>query len=194
VVGFRFDENGAAAAPSREASMDVDDRVISFGEFRLDRASGRLLEGATEVRLRSKTFAVLEYLVLRRGELVRKEEILGAVWPDTHVTPSVLTGCIRELRSALGDDARAARFVETVHRRGYRFVAASETDAGASAAGRAVRRTTTRAWLPARDSEIAELARLFARAVARIARRRSRRAPRAGRGGRGRPRRPRYAR
>src|SRR5438552_1661683 len=92
------------------------DQVISFGPYRLDRASGRLLRGGTNVPLRRKTFAVLEYLATRPGRLIAKHELLDAVWPATHVTPSVLAGCIRELRQALGDDARAARFCDAEKR------------------------------------------------------------------------------
>src|SRR5438094_9479520 len=109
------------------------DQVISFGPYRLDRGSGRLLRGGANVPLRRKTFAVLEYLATRPGRLVAKHELLDAVWPATHVTPSVLAGCIRELRQALGDDARDARFVETAHRRGYRFIAAAAPPGEASA-------------------------------------------------------------
>jgi len=113
------------------------------------------------VPLRRKTFAVLEYLAVHRGRLVPKDELLDAVWPGIVVTPSVLAGCIRELRHALGDDARAPRFVETAHRRGYRFVGRSAPSSRA----------------PTREAELALLARSFARAVARLAaaRRRPRR-------------------
>src|SRR5262245_7179336 len=100
--------------------------LIAFGPYRLDRTGGRLLRGGHDVPLRSKTFAVLEHLATRPGRLVRKDELLDAVWPNTHVTPSVLAGCIRELRHALGDDARAPRFIETAHRRGYRFIVPPE--------------------------------------------------------------------
>lgn len=117
----------------------------------------------TNVALRSKTFAVLEYLATHRDRLVARDELLDAVWPQTHVTPSVLAGCICELRHALGDDARAARFIETAHRRGYRFVAA----------GRGAR--PARAPRPPRspdpdfpDVELATLARRFAEVVTQI--------------------------
>src|SRR5262245_15448802 len=102
------------------------DGVIAFGPYILDLTAGRLVRGGTSVGLRPKTFAVLEYLAMHPGRLVATHELLDAVWPDTHVTPSVVTGCIREIRRALGDDARGARFVETVHRRGYRFVASGD--------------------------------------------------------------------
>jgi len=141
------------------------DQVISFGPYRLDRASGRLLRGGTNVPLRRKTFAVLEYLATRPGRLVAKHELLDAVWPATHVTPSVLAGCIRELRQALGDDARAARFIETAHRRGYRFIAAPP--ASAAPVEGAAPRTGSRVLL-GREAELADLARGFAQAVAGV--------------------------
>src|SRR5262245_33461144 len=106
--------------------MAPTDGGIAFGPYLLDPIGGRLLRGATGVALRPKTFAVLEYLARHPGRLVSTRELLDAVWPDTHVTPSVLTGCIREVRRALADDAKRARFVETVHRRGYRFVAGAD--------------------------------------------------------------------
>ena len=141
------------------------DQVISFGPYQLDRASGRLLRGGTNVPLRRKTFAVLEYLATRPGRLIAKHELLDAVWPATHVTPSVLAGCIRELRQALGDDARAARFIETAHRRGYRFIAAPS--ASVAPLEGAAPRTVSRVLL-GREAELADLARRFAQAVAGV--------------------------
>ena len=177
---------GGAVVPGGTASEAG--HVIAFGAYRLDRASGRLLRGDENVPLRSKTFAVLEYLALRPGRLVGRDELLDAIWPGTHVTPSVLAGCILELRRALHDDAKAARFIETVHRRGYRFVAVPPPEP--------VRplRAPPRRW-PRGESELAELARQFARAVAHIVRRRATRRGRP-RGGRGSvlPRRPGNAR
>jgi DNA-binding winged helix-turn-helix (wHTH) protein len=141
--------------------VEPTDQVIAFGPYQLDRASGRLLCDGRSVRMRLKTFAVLEYLATRPGRLVGKDELLDAVWPDTHVTPSVLAGCIRELRRALGDDARAARFVETAHRRGYRFIAAPEPPT-------TPQRNPARVLLPARDTALAALALRFAQAVSGV--------------------------
>jgi DNA-binding winged helix-turn-helix (wHTH) protein len=134
---------------------------MSFGRYRLDPASGRLLRDGKNVPLRRKTFAVLEYLAGRPGRLVGKDELLDAVWPDTHVTPAVLTGCIREIRRALGDDARAARFVETAHRRGYRFVASAVTSAAPD---------DDAGWIlpPRRPGELSALARRIAAAIAGV--------------------------
>ena len=140
------------------------ERTISFGPYCLDLASGRLLRDGASVPLRLKAFAVLEYLATHPDRLVGREELLDAVWPATHVTPSVLSGCIRELRRALDDDARAARFIETVHRRGYRFVAAPAPSTKREAA--AVESTWSR--FREHDAELATLARQFALAVDRV--------------------------
>jgi DNA-binding winged helix-turn-helix (wHTH) protein/tetratricopeptide (TPR) repeat protein len=64
----------------------------------------------------------LSYLVEHAGQLVTKEELLDALWPDTYVTDAVLKVYIGELRKALGDDPKTSRFIETAHRRGYRFI------------------------------------------------------------------------
>jgi DNA-binding winged helix-turn-helix (wHTH) protein len=78
--------------------------------------------GKEIVRLPPKVFAVLRLLVAHTGQLVTKEVLLQAVWPETVVSEAVLTVCISELRKALGDTAQAPRFIQTVHRRGYRFI------------------------------------------------------------------------
>ena len=98
-------------------------QVIEFPPFRLDAADERLWRDAQAVRLRPKTFAVLRHLAERPGRLVTKEELFAGVWPGTTVTEDTLTKSIRELREALGDDARAPRFIETVHGRGFRWIA-----------------------------------------------------------------------
>jgi DNA-binding winged helix-turn-helix (wHTH) protein len=138
------------------------DQVIAFPPFRLDRNAGRLLRGEDDVRLRCKTFAVLEYLAMRPGRLVAAGELLDAVWPATHVTPAVLAGCIRELRQALGDDARDARFVETAHGRGYRFIASPTVPEDAEIAP-----------LPRTEQELVTFAQQIAEALAQIMQRRA---------------------
>ena len=72
--------------------------------------------------LRPKAFAVLDYLLGHPGRLVTKEELLNAVWPGTFVGEAVLKVAIRQVREALGDDPQSPRFIETAHRRGYRFI------------------------------------------------------------------------
>jgi DNA-binding winged helix-turn-helix (wHTH) protein/predicted ATPase len=98
--------------------------LFFFPPFRLDVGDEQLWRGAQAIELRPKTFAVLRYLVEHLGRLVTKEEVLNAVWPQTVVSEWVLKSCVRELREALGDEARTPQYIETVHRRGYRFIAA----------------------------------------------------------------------
>jgi predicted ATPase/DNA-binding winged helix-turn-helix (wHTH) protein len=88
----------------------------------LDLANECLWCGDQALALRPKTFALLRYLVARPGQLLTKAALLEALWPEAVVSEVVLAVCIRELRQALGDNARAPRFIETVHRRGFRFL------------------------------------------------------------------------
>ena len=99
-----------------------------FPPFRLDPVNECLWrrrdDGDKErVRLTPKAFAVLHYLVNNPGRLVTQNELLGAVWPDTFVQPEVLKSQILDVRHALGDDAKNPRFIETIPRRGYHFIA-----------------------------------------------------------------------
>ncbi|NOT53365.1 MAG: AAA family ATPase, partial [Deltaproteobacteria bacterium] len=96
---------------------------VRFAHFRLDLANEQLWRGDKPVSLRRQTFAVLCYLVERAGQVVSKAVLLEALWPGVYVTDMAPMICIRELRKALGDDARVPQFIETVHRRGYRFIA-----------------------------------------------------------------------
>ena len=96
---------------------------VNFAHFRLDLANEQLWRGNKPIPLRRQTFAVLRYLVEHAGQVVSKAALLDALWPGVYVTDMAPMICIRELRKALGDDARVPQFIETVHRRGYRFIA-----------------------------------------------------------------------
>ena len=110
------------------------DQPLSFGRYRLEPRGG-LMSGAREVRLTPKALALLSFLAERRGEVVTKEELFGAVWPNTAVGDAALVTCIQELRKALRDNARRPRYIETLHRRGYRFIGDKASICG-SGAGR----------------------------------------------------------
>ena len=97
--------------------------VFQFGDVTVDLRRMSVLRAGQPVSLEPKTFDVLHYLLEHRDRLVTKEELLDAAWKDTFVTPNVLTRAIAQLRKALGDDAFEARYVETVAKRGYRFIA-----------------------------------------------------------------------
>ena len=98
--------------------------LVHFPPFRLDPSNERLWRETVEIPLRPKTFAVLRYLVDHPEQLVTKEELLNAVWAETVVGEDALTGCIRDLRKVLGDEAKRPQYIETVHRRGFRFIGA----------------------------------------------------------------------
>jgi adenylate cyclase len=94
---------------------------VRFGPYVLDADRGCLLLEGSEVNLRPKTFAVLQYLVENSSRLVSKDELFAAVWPNLATTDDTLVQSIGELRRALGDDG--PRLIKTVPRRGYRFEA-----------------------------------------------------------------------
>jgi DNA-binding winged helix-turn-helix (wHTH) protein len=101
--------------------------MLNFDVYRLDPANARLWRGKHIVKLPPKAFGVLHYLAGHPGQLVTKAELFQAVWPETVVTDSALTVCIKELRRALRDDPKFPQYIETVHRRGYRFIASLHT-------------------------------------------------------------------
>jgi DNA-binding winged helix-turn-helix (wHTH) protein/predicted ATPase len=106
----------AEVFPNRHGS------VIRYGPFQLDRVEG-LRRGAEEIRITPKSLSVLWELASRAGQLATKDDLFRAVWADAAVGDSALTSCIQELRQALGDDPKRPSFIETLHRRGYRFIA-----------------------------------------------------------------------
>src|SRR5262245_9450975 len=97
-------------------------KLIIFDPFCLDLVNECLWRGSQAIKLRPKAFAVLNHLVTHPGQLVTKEELLNAVWPETFVGEAVLKVTIRQLRDALDDDPNSPSFIETAHRRGYRFI------------------------------------------------------------------------
>lgn len=132
--------------------------MYRFLDRTLDVANARLRHGGATVTLRPKTLAILQHLIDRPQALVAKAELLAAVWPDTAVSDWVLTTAIRDLRAQLGDDARQPRIIETVHRRGYRFIAPVRLEPAAAA-------TITSGDLVGRDRDLATLAEWWQRAA-----------------------------
>jgi TolB-like protein/DNA-binding winged helix-turn-helix (wHTH) protein len=97
---------------------------VRFGDFELDLASAEIERQGQRQRLPDQAFEVLALLIARCGELVTREELIAALWPTTTYidTDAGLNTAVKKLRSALGDDAEAPRYIETVPRRGYRFL------------------------------------------------------------------------
>ncbi|MEZ5402478.1 MAG: alpha/beta fold hydrolase [Bryobacteraceae bacterium] len=110
----------------------METHAIRFGEFQLDSVHRRLWRDQEEVLLTPKAMDVLVYLACRPGQVVGKDELFDSLWPGTFVSDHALTVQVREIRKALSDDPSQPRFIETRHRRGYRFLAGA--DNGESAA------------------------------------------------------------
>jgi len=97
---------------------------FEFGPFQLNLTDRLLTRGSEVISLRPKATEILVRLVMNAGQIIKKDELLKEVWPDTFVEESNLSQTIFTLRKALGDDRSEPRYIETVPRRGYRFVAA----------------------------------------------------------------------
>jgi TolB-like protein len=106
--------------------------IVRFGPFELDRATGELRKDAVKLHLQDKPLRVLEALVERPGALVTREELRKRLWSDDTFVDfdNSLNNAINRLRAVLDDEPGSPRFVETVGRRGYRFVAQASTEAG----------------------------------------------------------------
>jgi DNA-binding winged helix-turn-helix (wHTH) protein/tetratricopeptide (TPR) repeat protein len=149
-------------------------RALAFGPYRLDGPDGLLWRRDRFVPLPPKATGVLWSLASRSGQLVTKQALLELVWPDAVVGEAVLAVNIRALREVLDDDRSQPRYIETVHRRGYRFVARVEVSVGeqapstgpvADGAAPPALRDEARASSPyacvGRDLELARLRRAF---------------------------------
>jgi DNA-binding winged helix-turn-helix (wHTH) protein/tetratricopeptide (TPR) repeat protein len=98
-----------------------------FGPFVVDAGSYQLRRASDVIPLSPKIIDLLLYLVARQSTLVGKDELFAALWPDVAVTDNALTQAVSELRQALGDDSANPTYIQTVARRGYRFIAPVET-------------------------------------------------------------------
>ncbi|WP_089945648.1 AAA family ATPase [Candidatus Entotheonella palauensis] len=102
--------------------------TIEFEPFCLDLGDESLWQSGKRLRLTPKAFAVLRYLVDHAGQLITRDDLFEAIWPETYVSDDALTVCVRELRRVLGDTVRSPRYIETVRGRGYRFIAPVMTE------------------------------------------------------------------
>jgi len=100
--------------------------VYRFDDFLADPERWRLSRGGEEIHLEPLVLELLIYLIAHRGRLVSRQELMDTVWGDTVISESALTKAVARLRKALDDDSATHRYLETVHSRGYRFVAEVE--------------------------------------------------------------------
>jgi len=97
--------------------------VFLFDDVRVEPSSFRVFKGGKAVQLEPKALSLLLFLIENPGRLIEKEEILDKIWSGAFVTENALAREIAKLRKTLGDDPKAARYIQTVHTRGYRFIA-----------------------------------------------------------------------
>jgi len=147
--------------------------LLSFDDVTVDTAAFRVERGGRTVGLEPKAFDLLVLLLERPGQVVTKQEILDTVWRQTAVTDNAMTRIVAHLRKALGDDARDARYIETVPTRGYRWVAPvqrreSGSPSPASPAPGSLAGAAARAW-PRRSGAVAVLAVLAVVAASSLA-------------------------
>ncbi len=130
--------------------------VIRFDVFEVDLRAGELCKAGRKIKLQVLPFRLLALLLERPGEIVRREELQERLWPaDTFVDfDHSLNTAIKKLRQALGDDNKKPRFVETLPKRGYRFIGTVEQAAKATA--------PTKAPAPAATSKVGRVAKLRA--------------------------------
>ena len=130
-----------------------------FESFRLDTSNEFLWQNRVQINLPPKPFAVLRYLVENPGRLISHDELLDALWPETYVQPQVLRTYMLDLRKILGDDPACPRFIQTLPKRGYCFVApVMEADvAGATAPAASKSHSTVPDEVVGREQELIRL-------------------------------------
>jgi predicted ATPase len=132
-----------------------------FDVFRLDTSNECLWRDNTQISLPPKPFAVLRYLAENPGRLITHDELLDALWPETYVQPQVLRTYVLELRKLLGDDATRPRFIQTLPKRGYCFVAPiTESTHGHPAYPPAILNHARASKIVGREKEISRLGEL----------------------------------
>jgi eukaryotic-like serine/threonine-protein kinase len=114
--------------------LDGRSRYLVFGEFSFDSQSRLLRRGQVELPVPPRVLGVLELLLDRAGDVVPRQELIDSVWKDAFVTDTSLAEAVSVLRQTLGDDPQNPVYLQTVHRRGYRFVAPVTTIEPASPA------------------------------------------------------------
>src|SRR5215831_10047489 len=126
----------------------------SFHAFRLDTANQCLWRGQERVSIPPKAYDVLRYLVENPGRLVTPDELLEKLWPETYVNPEVLRKYILDIRKILGDRPDKPEFIETVTKRGYRFIAPVIDESAAPPQDLAAEQEVASATVPSKEEKI----------------------------------------
>ena len=113
---------GAAAVARSQGAPGVRAMVYRFGDCTLDTQQHRLQRAGQPMRLRSKVFQILCYLLEHRDRTVLKQELCEQVWPQQFISDATLESTVRAVRQAIGDSGRAQQLIRTVYGYGYRFI------------------------------------------------------------------------
>ena len=132
-------------------SSNREARLLRFGVFEVDLTAGELRKNGARIRLQEQPFQVLTALLQNAGQVVTRDELREKIWPaDTFVDfDHSLNTAVNKIRESLGDSASSPRFVETLARRGYRFIAAVDSVAAATTVSASAQDKGTRAGAPA---------------------------------------------
>src|SRR5262245_22720004 len=125
--------------------------VFLFDDVRVEPSNFRVFKGGKAVQLEPKALSLLLFLIENPNRLIEKDEILDAIWSGTFVTENALAREIAKLRKTLGDDPKAARYIQTVHTRGYRFIAEVKQSNGVTGVSNDEERTAVAAEEVSRD-------------------------------------------
>jgi DNA-binding winged helix-turn-helix (wHTH) protein len=98
-------------------------KIFSFDDVKVELRTGEVFKAGAAVAPEPKVFKLLVFLIENTDRLVEKEEILDVLWKDVNVTENSLASAIAKLRRTLGDDSKNGKYIQTLHARGYRFVA-----------------------------------------------------------------------
>src|SRR5262245_32152148 len=101
--------------------------MLRFGAFQIDPRTWSLTNAGRTVDLSPRLVEILAYLAARAGTIVTKDELLDRFWPDVHIAENTLTRAIADIRKAIGDSPEHPKYVQTLARRGYRFVPSVDT-------------------------------------------------------------------
>jgi cholera toxin transcriptional activator len=137
--------NGPTSDGPKTPPSDDEARLLRFSVFEVDLAAGELRKSGKRIRLQEQPFQVLVTLLENAGRVVTRDDLRQRIWPaDTFVDfDHSLNTAVNKIRESLGDSASSPRFVETLARRGYRFIASVDSDARSSAASRSASSIST---------------------------------------------------
>ena len=125
----------APSAPRSVVLTTEASKVFSFDDVKVEPRTCEVFRAGAAVALEPKVFKLLVFLIENRDRLVEKEEILDVLWKDVNVTENALASAIAKLRRTLGDDSKTGKYIQTLHARGYRFVADVEVENGSARDG-----------------------------------------------------------